>query len=80
MERKATHILLRPSQVNDPLLNSPASNPSAHTSYCNYWRKGGTLERHSRNKPIHRNLLGLPNTMSSIHSLSIVRRIPIMIV
>jgi hypothetical protein len=37
-------------------------------------------EEDSRNKSINSNLLSLPHTMRSIHSLSIVRGIPIMVI
>jgi len=43
-------------------------------------RKVRGTEGDSRNQSIYSNLLSLPNSMSSIHSLSIVRRVPIVVI
>lgn len=38
------------------------------------------VTRHSRNQPVHRDLLGLAHTMRSVHRLRVVARVPIVVV
>jgi hypothetical protein len=38
------------------------------------------VTHHSRNKPVHRDLLGLAHTVRSIHRLRVVARVPIVVV
>ena len=71
-----TYILLGTSEFDDTLLDCPASTQVSDIGQHN----GYIVEGDIRNKSVHRDLLGLTHSMSSVHCLSIVRGIPIMVV